>query len=230
VGENLCDHTEALVMWEARRPLPPEGATDWDACVLLRVDPASDAHDIHMHLPLMTFAVHSERLGFPTPAQAITMTPNVARPRSRGRLWLRSPDPDEPPAIDYRWFTDREGHDERMLVAGVRAARALAASPGLAEWIGNEVFPGPEATDDARISELARAGMNTVYHVSGTCRMGADADPAAVVDSQLRLRGEPGVRVVDASVFPCVTSVNPMVTVMMLAERASDLISTGLTV
>jgi choline dehydrogenase-like flavoprotein len=81
-----------------------------------------------------------------------------------------------------------------------------------------------QATSDADLSALARATHQTVYHVSGTCRMGADDDPLAVLDSRLRVRGVPGLRVADASVFPTIPSVNPVITVMLAAERAADLI------
>ena len=82
----------------------------------------------------------------------------------------------------------------------------------------------PPARSDTDISALARATHQTVYHVSGTCRIGAPGDALAVVDPGLRVYGVPGLRVADASVFPTIPSVNPVVTVMMTAERAADLI------
>jgi choline dehydrogenase-like flavoprotein len=224
VGRNLSDHVEGLLVWEAARAVPPAGATDWDIAIMARLDPASPVPQILVHVPLMTFAVHAERLGYRIPAGAITMTPNVARPRSRGRLWLASPDPDAAPLIDYGYFTDPDGHDERMLVAGLRLARRIAATGPMSSWAGREVFPGAEVTADVQISALARAASNTVYHVSCTARMGADSDPGAVLDPQLRVRGVTGLRVADAAAFPSLTTVNPMVAVLMLAERAADLI------
>jgi choline dehydrogenase-like flavoprotein len=94
----------------------------------------------------------------------------------------------------------------------------------MASRLRREVFPGPRATSDADISALARATHQTVYHVSGTCRMGATDDPLAVLDPELKVRGVPGLRVADASVFPTIPSVNPVITVMLTAERAADLI------
>jgi choline dehydrogenase-like flavoprotein len=224
VGRNLSDHVESLLVWEAARPVPVVGATDWDISIMARLDPASQVPQILAHVPLMTYAVHAERLGYQIPEHAITMTPNVTRPRSRGRVWLASPDPDTPPLIDYGYFTDPDGHDERMLVAGVALARRIAATDPMSRWAGREVFPGGEVTGDEEISALERAASNTVYHVSCTARMGADADPGAVLDPQLRVRGVTGLRVADASAFPSLTTVNPMVAVLMLAERAADLI------
>jgi choline dehydrogenase-like flavoprotein len=94
----------------------------------------------------------------------------------------------------------------------------------MAAQLRREVFPGPQAVSDADISAPARATHQTVYHVSGTCRMGAEDDPLAVLDPELRVRGVAGLRVADASVFPTIPSVNPVVTVMITAERAAALI------
>jgi len=227
VGANLTDHTEGIVLWEATRELPPEGATDWDMTIMYRTDPASPLADVLVHVPLMTFAVHPERLGYVTPAPSISMTPNVTRPRSRGSVSLASADPGDPPLIDYRHFTDADGYDEKTLVAGMRLARRIAAKPPMSAWVAREVFPGPGVQDDAELSELARATCHTVYHVSCTARMGAPGDPAAVLDSQLRVRGVGRLRVIDASAFPSLTSVNPMVAVLMLAERGAELVRGG---
>ena len=127
--------------------------------------------------------------------------------------------------FDYGYFTDPDGVDEAMLVAGIRAARRIAATAPMSEWVVREVFPGPDVTSDEELSAILRATHQTVYHVSGTCRMGADDDPMAVLDPQLRVRGVSGLRVVDASVFPTLTAVNPVGTIMSVAERAAELIS-----
>ncbi len=226
VGRNLMDHPEGLVLWEAAEPIPDVGASDWDAIISLRLDPSAPAPDILCHIPLMTLADNSERLGFVTPEHSLSLTPNVAKPRSRGRVWIDSPDPAAQPLIDYGYFTDPEGRDERTLIAGMRMARRVAATEPMAGWITREVFPGPEVQSDEDLSELARAAHHTVYHVSGTCKIGAASDAAAVVDPQLRVRGIGGLRVADASVFPVITTVNTVVTVLMVGERAADLIRT----
>jgi choline dehydrogenase-like flavoprotein len=158
------------------------------------------------------------------PPYYMAIAPNVAKPHSRGRVWITSADPDDRPAIDYRYFTDPAGADEAVMVAAVRAARRIGESEPMAAQLRREVFPGPQAVSDADISALARATHQTVYHVSGTCRMGAPDDPVAVLDPELRVRGVPGLRVADASVFPTIPSVNPVVTVMITAERAAALI------
>jgi choline dehydrogenase-like flavoprotein len=177
-----------------------------------------------MHFPVEAVADHAVAYGAVLPSRIVSIAPNVAKPHSRGRVWVESADPDAPPCIDYGYFTDPEGHDERMLVVGVRLAREIAREEPFASWLSREVFPGPEVRSDADVSRVARATHQTVYHVSGTCRMGADDDPMAVLTPDLRVRGVDGLRVVDASVFPTLPSVNPVVTVMLVAERAADLV------
>jgi len=162
--------------------------------------------------------------GVEMPPYYMAIAPNVSKPRSRGRVWITSADPDAPPAIDYRYFTDPAGADEAVLIAAVRAARRIGESEPMASRLRREVFPGPQAVTDADVSALARATHQTVYHVSGTCRMGASGDGLSVVDEELRVHGVPGLRVADASVFPTIPSVNPVVTVMITAERAASLI------
>src|SRR5690606_32408225 len=95
----------------------------------------------------------------------------------------------------------------------------------LSGWLVREVAPGPDVTSDADLSEYGRRVAHTVYHPAGTCRMGAPDDPMAVCDPRLRLRGVEGVRIVDASVFPAMPTVNPVVTVLLVAERAADLLT-----
>jgi len=225
VGENLQDHAEGLIVWEARERPPATCASGWDAGAMLSVDGDPERPDVLMHFPVEPWADHAVAYGAQLPAQILAVAPNVARPASRGRVWITSADPADPPAIDYGYFTDAEGHDERMLVAGVRAARRIAEQEPFRSWLVREVFPGPEVTGDEELSRVLRATHQTVYHVSGTCRMGADDDPLAVLDPALRVRGVRGLRVVDASVFPTLPSVNPVVTVMLVAERAADLIA-----
>lgn len=228
VGENLQDHVEGLVVWEASESPPAVCASGWDAGAMITLG-SGNRPDIMMHFPVQPWAVHAERFladhGMePLPRPIVAIAPNVARPRSRGRTWIESADPDAPPAIDYRSFTDAGGHDERMLLAGVALARRIGSTEPMRSWLVREVFPGATVVDGEELSAVQRAVHQTVYHVSGTCRIGLAGDPAAVVDSRLRVHGVAGLRVVDASVFPTLTSVNPVVTIMAVAERAADLI------
>jgi choline dehydrogenase-like flavoprotein len=224
VGDNLMDHAEGIVVWEVAEAPSPVCATGWDAGALLRLRPHAARPDITMHFPVEAWVDHVVAHGVKMPPHYMAIAPNVAKPRSRGRVWITSADPDERPAIDYRYFTDSDAADETVLIAAVRAARRIGESEPIAARLRREVFPGPQATSDADISALARATHQTVYHVSGTCRMGAPDDALAVLDPQLRVRGVPGLRIVDASVFPTIPSVNPVITVMIAAERAASLI------
>jgi choline dehydrogenase-like flavoprotein len=222
IGENLMDHAEGLVVWEVRKTPPDTCASGWDAGAMLSVDGDPERPDVLMHFPVEAWAVHAVTYGVQLPDRIVAIAPNVTKPSSRGRVWITSADPDAPPAIDYRYFTDAEGHDERMLLAGVRAARAIAQAEPFRSHLVREIFPGPEVVDDAELSAAARATHQTVYHVCGTCRMGG-AD--AVLDPKLRVRGVAGLRVIDASVFPTIPSVNPVITIMLVAERAAELIA-----
>lgn len=224
VGEGLQDHPESVIVWETREALPPNSAMDSDAGLFVRRDPASPVPDLMFHLYQIPFTDHPERLGHRRPDHGVSMTPNVPKARSRGRLSLVSADPTVKPALDFRYFTDPDGHDERTLVDGIRLAREVAATEPLASWLAAEVCPGPDVTSDEAISAYARSVAHTVYHPAGTCRMGAPDDEGAVVDPDLRVRGLDGIRVVDASVFPTLPAVNPMVAVLMVGERAAELI------
>lgn len=227
VGQNLMDHAEGLIVWEALRDVPDTCATGWDAGAAVTLHDGAPARpDVLMHFPVEAWAVHAVTYGVTLPDRIVAIAPNVAKPKSRGRVWITSGDPGQAPSIDYGYFTDPDGADEATLIAGIRLARRVAAESPMSGWIGREVFPGAELTTDEELSPPLRATHQTVYHVSGTCRMGAADDPMAVLDSHLRVRGVAGLRVVDASVFPTIPSVNPVGTVMTVAERAADLIAT----
>jgi choline dehydrogenase-like flavoprotein len=225
VGENLMDHAEGLIVWEAARDVPDTCATGWDAGAAVRLTKDGPARpDVLMHFPVEAVADHAVARGVEMPDRIVSIAPNVAKPRSRGRVWITSDDPAQPPSIDYRYFTDAEGHDEAVLIAGIRLARRIAATAPMSQWVVREVFPGSHLQSDDELSDALRATHQTVYHVSGTCRMGADDDAMAVCDSRLRVRGVGNLRVVDASVFPTLPSVNPVGTVMAVAEHASGML------
>ncbi|WP_045875946.1 GMC family oxidoreductase [Pseudofrankia sp. DC12] len=227
IGANLLDHPESIIMWEATRPLPDEAAMDADAVLFVRRDTAQDRPDLMFHIYQLPFTVNTEPLGYPVVDNCFGLTPNVPRPRSRGRLTLADDRPDTKPLLDFRYFTDPEGYDERTVVEGLRIAREVARAAPLRDWIAREIAPGPALTTDEELSTYGRAAHHTVYHPAGTCRIGAPGDPLAVVDPQLRLRGLANVRIADASVFPTLPSVNPMVTVLLVAERCADLMTAG---
>ena len=138
---------------------------------------------------------------------------------------MASSDPEAPPLYDPNYLSDPDGYDIGVLVEGVRIARRIAATEPAASWIARESFPGPDVTSVDDLAEIIRKTHHTVYHPVGTCKIGAASDPLAVVDSELCVRGVTGLRVADASVFPSITAVNPVITVLMVGERAADLVA-----
>ena len=116
----------------------------------------------------------------------------------------------------------------RVMVAGIRKAREIAAQPAMAEWTGRELSPGIEAQTDEELQDYIRKTHNTVYHPVGTVRMGAADDAMSPLDPELRVKGVTGLRVADASVMPGHVTVNPNITVMMIGERCADLIRADL--
>jgi len=143
-------------------------------------------------------------------------------PASRGRLAIRSTDPAEAPIIEPRYL-DAE-IDGKTLVAGIRMLREIYAQPSFRERFDAEMLPGAAAKYDEDLLDFARKGGGTVFHCAGTCRMGDADDPDAVVDPQLRVRGVEGLRVIDASVMPSVTSANTNAASLMIGERGARMI------
>ena len=111
-----------------------------------------------------------------------------------------------------------------MAVAAVRAARSIAASPAMQAYVKREVKPGPVADDDDALLEFARNNGATIFHPSGTCRMGPATDAMAVVDARFRVHGTAGLRVIDGSAMPTLVSGNTNAPVVMMAEKAVDMI------
>ena len=143
------------------------------------------------------------------------------RPESRGEIALRSPDPEDRPVIRANYLDAPQ--DRRVMVDAARLARRVARAAPLADLVEEELWPPPGLEDEDALLDHVRRTGTTVYHPCGTCRMGTDA--GAVVDPALRLRGGVrGLRVADASVMPLVPSSNIQPAVMMVAERAADLI------
>lgn len=146
----------------------------------------------------------------------------LLRPKSSGSVRLASNRPEDKPVIDPNFFADP--YDMQTLIAGFRACRHIFAQPALAAMTGAEIEPGAQHQSDAEIGAALRKIVNTAYHPTGTCKMGPDSDPMAVVDNRLRVRGVSGLRVVDASVMPDIISGNTSAPTMMIAQRAAQFI------
>jgi choline dehydrogenase-like flavoprotein len=231
VGEHLVDHVLAVLEWRARQPLAPPAP--WhsgqisEVFAVARSSLATTAPDIQIELS----AGGAEEVGFlgfgareATHDDIIALVANVAYPLSQGVVRLISAHPEDPPLIDPRYFSDPAGHDERVLVEGCELARTIASQFEYADWIGEELFPGPSAAGRAELSAAALSMCGTEFHPTGTCRMGPAGSDDCVVDPHLRVQGVDGLRIADASIFPLPVGVNPCMTVMMVAEKAAEMI------
>jgi len=156
------------------------------------------------------------------PGDGYTVHACYLHPRSRGRLRLRSADPAQAVAIHANYLGDAEGHDLQRIVEAARLSREILAQRAFDACRGQPVFPERELTSDADYIDFIRRRAETIYHPVGSCRMGKD--DRAVVDSELRVRGVAGLRVVDASVMPGLPTGNTNAPTIMIAERASALI------
>jgi choline dehydrogenase len=147
----------------------------------------------------------------------------LTRPESRGELRLRSADPMAQPLIDANYLA--EARDRDALRRGVRIVREIFNQPAFARYRGNECTPGTSCASDADLDAFFRETCNVNYEAVGTCRMGND--DLAVVDTRLRVRGIEGLRVVDGSVMPRITTGDPNATIVMIAEKAAQMIASG---
>jgi choline dehydrogenase-like flavoprotein len=225
VGQNLLDHAAANIACELRHPSPPWQLTPCESTALIRIDADAPAPDVLFHFVLTLRDKYAGIEHFGGIRHGVKLSPNVARPRSRGSLRLASADYRDAPLIDLNYFSDAEGYDKRILIAALRYARELVATPALSRYIAAEAVPGPRVVDDDDLFAYIRETAETVYHPSGSCRMGAAQDPLSVVTPDLRVKGLAGLRVADASVFPSMVTVNICNTVMMVAERAAAMIA-----
>jgi choline dehydrogenase len=142
---------------------------------------------------------------------------------SRGTVKLTSNNPAALARVDPGYLTREE--DLAVLEHGIRYARELVQTSAFNGIRGREIAPGPTVTSSSALRDYVRGYCGTVWHPVGTCKMGND--PEAVVDDQLRVHGVEGLRVVDASIMPSIVNANPNATIMMIAEKAADLISAG---
>jgi choline dehydrogenase len=154
------------------------------------------------------------------PGNGYTVHACVLRPQSRGRISLASTDPFSAPRIHANYLAERD--DLERMVAAVKMTREILAQRAFKPYAGDEILPGAAVQDDAGIVDFIRRKAESIYHPVGTCKMGQDA--GAVVDDELRVRGIAGLRVVDASIMPTLVGGNTNAPVIMIAERASDLI------
>ncbi|MEO8187878.1 MAG: choline dehydrogenase [Burkholderiaceae bacterium] len=241
VGENLQDHLQVRSIYECTQPIttndemrslfgrikiglqwliarrgPLAVGINQGGCFMHALA-ESATPDIQFHVATLSADVAG---GTVHPFSGFTLSICQLRPASRGRVAINSRDPMQPPSMRPHYLT--EEIDRRTTVAGMRAARAIARSAPMRSFVRREVSPGADADDDAALLEFARNNGATIFHPSGTCKMGSD--PLAVVDPRLRVHGIDGLRVVDCSIMPVLISGNTNAPVMMIAEKAVDMI------
>jgi choline dehydrogenase-like flavoprotein len=243
VGENLQEHVDSCVLQESLKgdgfrtsfagllrqaPEPfrylfgRKGKLEssvTQAGAFLRTRDSLDVPDVQLHFLPLLYDDSGRDLKLMA-RKGYSCHVCVLRPKSRGRMTLRSADPDAPPRIDLNFLTQEE--DRRCLVDGIRLVRRILAAPAFDEYRGREINPGAEAQSDEEILARAKERLGLVYHPVGTCKMGSDE--MAVVDDQLRVHGLEALRVVDASIMPTLIGGNTNAPTMVIAEKAADLI------
>ncbi|NPC59117.1 GMC family oxidoreductase [Caenimonas soli] len=243
VGENLQDHLQIRLIFESTRPTTNDTLRSWlgqaglglqwlfkksgplavginqGGCFMRALPDETVTPDIQFHVATLSADMAG---GAVHPFSGLTLSVCQLRPESRGHIRIRSSDPFETPEMRPNYLsTDL---DRRTNVAAVKAARAIANSPAMRPYIKREVKPGSMANDDASLLEFCRNNGATIFHPSGTCQMGPDPSSGAVVDARLRVHGVQGLRVVDCSIMPTLVSGNTNAPVVMMAEKAVDMI------
>ncbi|MCA3722159.1 choline dehydrogenase [Phenylobacterium sp.] len=242
VGQNLQDHLDVTLSWACPQPITIYSQRKGLKTLLVGINyllfkkgigrrqflesgaflksrPDLDRPDLQVHCVLAVMQNHGKTV---VNRDGFTFHVCQLRPESRGSVGLRSADPFDDPAIFANYLSADE--DRRALREGVRMMREVARQPALDAYRSEELFPGEAIQTDEAIDAWIRSAAETIYHPVGTCRMGADGDPLAVVDAQLRVRGLKGLRVVDASVMPTLVGGNTNAPTIMIAEKAADMI------
>lgn len=241
VGANLQDHLQIRLMYRVAKPITTNDdlrslwgkariGLQWlltrsgplavginQGGLFTRVMPGPGTPDVQFHFATLSADMAG---GAPHPWSGCTFSVCQLRPESRGSVTLRSADPFAAPVMRANYLATET--DRRCTVEGIKFARRLAATGPLRDLLTEEVKPGPDTQGDAALLAFARASGATIFHPSGTCRMGAD--PLAVTDARLRVRGVGGLRVVDCSIMPTLVSGNTSAPVVMIAEKASEMI------
>ena len=188
--------------------------------VFWKSDPNVDNYDLQFTFTPASYkeGVQSTLDDFP----GMTIASWQQRPDSIGYVRARSADPFAAPTIQPNYLAAES--DRQVLLAGMKIARKLISSPPLQKYYEREEFPGVQAQSDEELMTAAKQRGTTTFHLMGTCRMAPDSDPTAVVDDQLRVRGLENLRVVDASIMPTMPSANLNASVLMIAEKAADMI------
>jgi choline dehydrogenase len=187
-----------------------------------RSDPGQATPNLQYHVQPLSLDKFGDPLhGFP----AFTASVCNLRPTARGHVRIASADSAVPPKIVPNYLSTPE--DRRVAAAALVLTRRIVAAPALAKYGPQEFKPGPDFQTEDELAEAASLIGTTIFHPVGTCRMGRSDDPLAVVDGTLKVNGVRGLRVVDASVMPFITSGNTNSPTLMIAEKAAQAIEDG---
>lgn len=242
VGENLQDHIEVYFQFECTQPITLNsrlgmlskgligarwvlfksglGATNhFESCAFIRSGTDVQWPDIQYHF-LPAAMRYDGQAAFAGHGFQLHVGPN--KPKSRGHVHIRSADPAHKPEILFNYLKDPA--DVRVWRQCIRLTREIIGQAAFDAYRGNEIQPGAAVQTDAEIDAWVRANVESAYHPSGACRMGAADDALAVVDPACRVRGIAGLRVVDSSIFPTLTNGNLNAPTIMVAEKAADMI------
>ncbi len=243
VGENLQDHLQLRLLFRCTKPITTnDDLNSWWRSMLIgmkyvfarrgplavginqgglftRVMPDAATPDIQFHFATLSADMAGAK---PHPFPGFTFSVCQLRPGSRGFVRIASVDPMEPPAMQPHYLSTPE--DRACAIAAIRYARTLANTLAVAPYVAEELRPGPAVQTDDEILHFAREYGATIFHPSGTCKMGPATDPLAVVDARLQVHGVTGLRVVDCSIMPTLVSGNTNAPVVMIAEKASDMV------
>ncbi|MET0731669.1 MAG: choline dehydrogenase [Casimicrobiaceae bacterium] len=240
VGENLQDHLQARMIFRCTRPITTNDAlaSSWGKLrigldfvlrrrgpmavginqggLFARTMPDATRPDVQFHFATLS----SDMAGSPVHTfPGFTMSVCQLQPESRGFVRIATPDPLAAPVMQPNYLSTPR--DRATLVAGLRLARRLASTRAMKPLVAGEYRPGAAATADDDLLEFARSTGGTIFHPSGTTKMGPAADPAAVVDAQLRVHGCDALRVVDCGIMPTLVSGNTNVPAVMIAEKVA---------
>jgi choline dehydrogenase-like flavoprotein len=244
VGENLQDHLQLRLIYRvsgvktlnemyysrfgklgmaldyALRRRGPLTMAPSQLGLFTRSDASRERANIQFHVQPLSL----DRFGEPLhPFPAFTASVCNVQPTSRGHIRLKTPNPADAPAIAPRYLTTDE--DRRVAADSLRVARRIVAQPALAKYQPSEYLPGPSVgDDDASLVKAAGDIGTTIFHPIGTAKMGLPSDPLAVVDERLRVMGLAGLRVIDASVMPTITSGNTNSPTIMIAEKGAAMV------
>ncbi len=241
VGQNLMDHANVILQISCEKQFPIHrvdqpmnklkagarwvffrdgvaASNIWEVGGLIRGNDQVPYANLQYHFGPVGFEYTNNRISL---SQAFAIHIDVLRPRSRGQITLKSADPKVHPNLRFNYFQDQG--DLLEMVEGVKKARDLVAQNAFDGLRGVAIDPGPEVQSDEDIAAWVKANVETDFHPSGTCAMGHGE--MAVVDDQFRVRGIDGLRVVDASTMPMITSANLNAPTQMMAARAADYIT-----